>query len=232
MDNISQDQIVIICGGAKEPALERIDDLIDRPEQAFVIGVDRGALELIRAGYQLDLALGDFDSVNAKELATIRDNSLEVLEYDAEKDDTDMEIAIEYSTKHFPHGQYMIFGAIGEQEGRLDHMLANLWLAYQARFQAHIDRFSFLEKNHRIRYYSPGQHLIRAEADVDYLSIISMTPVSNLSITNAVYNLKEQDFAYPRALISNEFISSQDDIHLSFSTGLVLVLWVKEEKGD
>lgn len=64
----------------------------------------------------------------------------------------------------------------------------------------------------------------------DYLSIITLTAVEQLSIQNAVYNLGTTDIGYPRALISNEFIDKNHPVKLSFKQGLVLVLRVNERK--
>lgn len=221
---------VIICGGAKGPAIECLKGMMSDKEDIFIIGVDGGCLELIKAGFHLDLAIGDFDSVTQDELEMIKNQAKEVKVFNTDKDDTDMELALEYATSSFPQADYYILGGIGEQKGRLDHMLANIWMGYQARFESFVEQFSFIERNHRLQYLQAGRHQLKSQKRTDYLSIISMTPVKDLMIKNALFNLDKQDFSYPRALISNEFISEQNPVELSFSKGLVLVLWVKEDR--
>jgi thiamine pyrophosphokinase len=54
-----------------------------------LFGVDRGALKAVEAGLSLDLAYGDFDSVNGKELALIKQHSRRVVQLNPIKDITD-----------------------------------------------------------------------------------------------------------------------------------------------
>ena len=50
---------VIVAGGNCN--LKEYSDML---AEAFLIGADRGALMLVDAGYNVDLAVGDFDSVS------------------------------------------------------------------------------------------------------------------------------------------------------------------------
>lgn len=92
----------------------------------FVIGVDFGNINLINAGILPDLAVGDFDSVNADELKLIKTKAKELIILPAEKDDTDLEVALDVALKRFNQGKIIIAGALG---GRMDHMLTNLFFA-------------------------------------------------------------------------------------------------------
>lgn len=221
-------QCVILCGGADKPNLARIDQLIPLYSSKKFIGVDRGGLILVEAGYSLDYALGDFDSVTSEELEKIEASSLNVKKYSSMKDDTDMELALNITIELFPEADYYIFGGIGEELGRLDHLFANVWLVYQPRFQAIVDRLQFIESNHVIKFYKPGSYQIEANKQTDYLSLVSLTAVKQLVIQNAKYDLQAVDLAYPRALISNEFIDDQI-VHISFESGIIMIMWVEEE---
>lgn len=220
-------QCVILCGGADAPDLERVDQLMSLYSTTKFVGVDRGGLALIQAGYPLNIALGDFDSVTPDELALIQANSQDSQKYSAMKDDTDMELALEMTIERYPAADYYIFGGIGEQQGRLDHMFANIWLVYQPRFQAVIDRLQFIEANHVIKFYKPGNYQIEANRETDYLSLVSLTAVKQLTIHNAKYDLEAIDLAYPRALISNEFYKEQA-VQFSFKAGIIMIMWVEE----
>ena len=145
------------------------------------------------------------------------------------KDDTDMELALELTSNYYPEADYYIFGGIGEQAGRLDHLFANVWLIFQPRYQAIIHRLQFIEYNHIIKFYKAGNHQVEVSERTEFLSIISMTAVRQLSIKHAKYNLEPIDIAFPRALISNEFID-QKTVQLSFIEGIVMVMWVTEGK--
>ena len=60
-----------------------LSNIIDIPmeylKDALIIGADRGALNAILKGIKLDIAIGDFDSVDEEELKIIENNSLNVI---------------------------------------------------------------------------------------------------------------------------------------------------------
>ncbi len=58
------------------------------PNESFdkYIGVDRGSLFLVEKGYQLALAIGDFDSVSKIELEKISVSTDRLIKLPAEKD--------------------------------------------------------------------------------------------------------------------------------------------------
>lgn len=217
---------IIICGGAQAPALDKIKNYYN--EGTIIIGVDRGSLVLIEAGYHIDIALGDFDSVNPQEFQTIKDNTDRVEVFSPMKDDTDMELALSLILAEYgePENLY-IFGAIGEKKGRIDHFIANLWMVYQPRFKNLIEVMVFIEKKHQIRFYQAGQHILLPQENTNYLSIISLTAVEDLKIQGALYELDYTSLSYPRAYISNEFISKDQAVHLNFASGLIMVMWLE-----
>lgn len=227
MQNV-ENQKVVVCGGAANPALREIPKYVQQ-NKTYYIGVDAGSLQLIKAGYQLDYAVGDFDSVTEEEFQLIKENTSQIIKHPAQKDDTDMELALEIVQSKYPSIDCFIFGGIGETKGRLDHMLANIWMVYQPRFKQSVSQIKFIEKDHVFQFYFAGLHTISADTLMpDYLSIITLTAVKELSIENAIYNLEPTDIPYPRALISNEFIDENHPVIISFKEGLVLVLRVNE----
>ena len=222
-------QCVILCGGADEPDIARIDEIISLYPTHILIGIDRGGLRLIEQGYRLDFAVGDFDSVTPQENALIVAQTDVMEKYHSEKDDTDMELGLLLAQRVAPEADYYILGGIGKQQGRLDHLLANIWLVFQPRFEMSIGRLQFIEVNHRIHFFKPGSYSLSPAYQEQYVSLVSLTAVKQLQITGAKYQLATIDIDYPRALISNEFYDEQA-IELSFEEGLIMVLHVHEEK--
>lgn len=224
-------QQIIICGGASQPAFDRLNHHIDASRPIQTIGVDAGCMQLIQHGYTIDFAVGDFDSVSDEEYQLIKKHSRTVIQHPAQKDDTDMELAMEVALENYPLATYFILGAIGESKGRLDHMMANIWMVYQPRYQKMLSHMYFVEQHHFLEFFIEGTHQLKVSGRrslPDYLSVISMTPTKALSIQGALYELQEIDFDYPRALISNEFVSPESTIQISMEEGLVLILWVNE----
>lgn len=86
------------------------------PSGAYVIAADAGYNRLRDFGVRPDLAVGDFDSMGAPP------DDVPVVRHPAEKDDTDMLLAVR---EGFARGfsRFCLFGGTG---GRIDHTLANL----------------------------------------------------------------------------------------------------------
>lgn len=224
------DSLIVICGGAPQPYLEHINELMKGYANHTFIGVDRGAVRLMEAGFPVDYAVGDFDSVTIEERSKIRDGADVVNTHPSAKDDTDFELALALIIEEKIPGDIYIYGAFGTYDyGRMDHLMSNMWTIYQPRFAQLVERMRFIEKKHQIGYLMPGNHEIMPEDWVHYLSVISLTAVENLEIKGAKYELPPTNYDYPRALISNEFIQNEN-VHISFTSGLILVMYVRERK--
>src|SRR5690625_5674493 len=87
---------------------------------------DRGALTLIQRKIAVDYAVGDFDSINQQEKEKIKHTAAYFETYPAEKDKTDIEIALLKAFELKPDKIYL-FGVTG---GHLDHALINIQLLY------------------------------------------------------------------------------------------------------
>ena len=104
------------------------------------VGVDHGVLVLLEHDIMPNLALGDFDSVTSEELKMIQEKLPEVSLFPAEKDETDLELAIDWAIRQKPSNIY-IFGATG---GRMDHFLANIQLLQKERILQYVQRNKYL----------------------------------------------------------------------------------------
>lgn len=97
-------------------------------EGDFLLGVDRGALFLLRNNLQPHYVLGDFDSVTVEELEEIRQGCEDLFSCDpVMKDHTDTELAFNWAMDRRP-GEIVLLGAVGT---RVDHTLANVHLLYK-----------------------------------------------------------------------------------------------------
>jgi thiamine pyrophosphokinase len=109
-------QALIVTGGESPPA-EIMVKLAKKAD--IVIAADSGFDAALAAGLFPDLVVGDFDSL-ADRSALDALPADKVIEYSAEKDDTDTEIAINEALKRGAD-QIVVAGGGG---GRLDHLLA------------------------------------------------------------------------------------------------------------
>ena len=187
------------------------------------IGVDRGSLFLIEQGICPDLAVGDFDSVSEKELALICSQSKEVLQAQPEKDDTDFEAALLWVKEHYEGVPIHVLGSFG---GRVDHAISTLWTMMRPDLALLIPYVVFEDATNVVNFIQPGTYTIEKMDFTKYLSFISMTPVENVTLQNVKYTLDSKSYAYPVALVSNEFTS--DKMTISFTKGLILVAQTRD----
>lgn len=213
MIKISLMKTIIFCAGAPNPHLSIINQYPD----ALFIGVDAGATALINAGKIPDWAIGDFDSTSPPTQCP------QQFILPCEKDETDLVVALKHIlSKHPPHHihQIIILGALGG--GRLDHLLANIWLAHDPYFFPWLSKIQFIEQNNSVRFFQAGQHTLLKEHNKKYLSFITLTPITQLTLENVKYPLDKHPIPRPTAWISNEFIQSR--MNFSFSDGLICVI--------
>lgn len=91
----------------------------------LVVGADGGARAARSLGLTLDAVVGDGDSLAADELPGFRAAGIEIEAWPTSKDASDLELAVERALRADPR-RIVLLGAFGG--GRLDHLLANVWL--------------------------------------------------------------------------------------------------------
>src|SRR5579859_5466672 len=99
--------VVVLSGGPDRPAVDTV------PPGATVIAADGGAEVARHLGLEVDLVVGDLDSISAATLAGIA----QVERHAAEKDATDLELALTAALRLEPERILVLAGA----GGRLDH---------------------------------------------------------------------------------------------------------------
>ena len=111
-------QRALVFAGGDPPPAELIADL-DR--SALVIAADSGLDHALALGVRVDVVVGDLDSVTPDALARARDSGADVEPHPAEKDETDLELALRRAVA-LGVERVTVIGGGG---GRHDHLLAN-----------------------------------------------------------------------------------------------------------
>ena len=96
----------------------------------FLIAVDGGLRHLVTLGLTPNLIIGDLDSADPDEVQRFESQGVEVRRYPIEKDETDLELALEAAIDLHP-GSIRVVAALG---GRLDQTLANIFLLTRPQF--------------------------------------------------------------------------------------------------
>jgi thiamine pyrophosphokinase len=109
--------VVVFAGGDPLPAsvLERI------PSDALVIAADSGVEHALALGCRVDLIVGDLDSAAPAAIDRAVTAGAEVEHHPAEKNATDLELAL-VAARARDASHILVVGGAG---GRLDHFLAN-----------------------------------------------------------------------------------------------------------
>ena len=187
----------------------------------LIIGVDRGALLLKEMGMKIDVAEGDFDSLQKNELRLIEQNVRDIRYSIPEKDLTDTEMAIRCAFIDYHVSYLTLFGATG---GRLDHFLSNLFMVLKPEFNQFAEKIELIDQQNSIRFYNCGHHVIKKLSTYKYFGVIPLMAVKNLKIAGAKYNLNNFNGINPISFSSNEFLLNVNQFSLSFEKGVVAVI--------
>ncbi|WP_407391961.1 thiamine diphosphokinase [Carnobacterium jeotgali] len=214
--------LAIMVGGP----CEQIPSLKDIHSKELIwIGVDRGAVRLLEQGIVPQIALGDFDSVTKEELKHIKKEIADVRVYQAEKDETDTELAVQIAFDEFKPDNVSIYGTTG---GRMDHLLNNIYMIFQPKLFQYASKIRLLDVQNTISYFTPGTHSLTKEQDKRYLAFVCLSPVEQLTIKDAKYRLTNTNFVHPISLASNEFVSNT--VSFSFESGIIAVIQSKDNE--
>lgn len=90
-----------------------------------VIAADGGSEHVLALGQWPDVVVGDLDSLAAETRAKLAGHGVLMVKHPAEKNETDLELALLYAAAHYAEREILVFGVLG---GRLDQTLANILL--------------------------------------------------------------------------------------------------------
>ena len=115
--------VLLIAGSPKDRDLCSLQLLAS--EAAYVLAADSGANLAHKANIILDYLVGDFDSIAAETFAHYLSQKTEMLSADPHKDETDLQIALNFIDRH-PQMRALPLVITNVLGGRTDHELAAL----------------------------------------------------------------------------------------------------------
>lgn len=194
---------------ARTAALLRADDLL-----ICANGGTRHCLALDRVPHVL---VGDLDSVAPDQLATLEVAGTHVERHPREKDETDIELALNYAVRAGAT-QIVLLGALG---GRLDQTLANLLILSRAEWQVPIllvegDQIAFvLHDGKRITFSGQTGAIVSA--------IPLSEEVTGITYSGLRYKLTDATLPFGSTRgISNEMVGSEATV--SIGEGVLLLV--------
>lgn len=212
---------LIIANG---PAATLPPGFAPRPDDR-IIAADGGAVHARAWGWLPHVVVGDMDSLPADERARLEAAGCRLVQVPAEKDETDLELAIRLAAQEDAR-EVLIFGALG---GRPDQYLANvmlLVLADQLQVAARI-----LDGLQEIRLIGDGQE---AEFSGQIGDVLSLIPVGGdaqgITTAGLFYPLQEGTLYFGLARgISNVFTATQARVRLR--KGALLAVHIRQGEG-
>ena len=197
-----------------------IPELEDLKENVTWIGVDRGVIYLMEQSILIEAAFGDFDSVTDEEWQEIEESSSIIKRFKPEKDETDMELAMQWAIDQGATN-IKLFGATG---GRMDHSIANLQLLLRETKRNEGVQIEIIDRQNKIKIVSAGTYQIEKEADFPYISFFPYsTNIVGLTLEGFKYPLIRKELPTSSTLcISNELIRETGTF--SFTKGILMVI--------
>lgn len=185
----------------------------------YMAAVDLGLRFFYDAGIVPDLAVGDFDSADAKVLHYFEEKKgIEWIRLVPEKDDTDTEAAVRRVAAK-GYGQIHILGATGS---RLDHALGNIGLL-GIGFETGTEIF-LADPHNRVRMIKEPLVISKKEQFGEYVSVLPVSEkVCGVTLIGMKYPLFDYTMTQFNSLgISNEIIEERAEIRMKSGTLLVL----------
>ncbi|KGX93211.1 thiamine pyrophosphokinase [Pontibacillus halophilus JSM 076056 = DSM 19796] len=207
---------VAIVGGGPRKYVPTLTNFYD--EEMYWIGADYGAKMLLEQKIIPDYSVGDFDSVSESEFRIIQEKSKQCKAYEVEKDETDLELALEHALEQNPTTIYF-FGVTG---GRLDHALINLQLLYPLQQKG--IRGVVIDEGNWVELKEPGVHEVTQDDRFPNVSFVPFTSeVKQLTLDGFYYPLVNANVPWGSTLcISNKLHREKGTF--SFEEGILLVI--------
>lgn len=207
--------IVVIAAGGP---VSELPDFSLWPDAVY-IGVDAGTIVLLERGILPAAAVGDFDSVSAEEMNRIEQSFPELERAAAEKDETDTELALVKAMEFAPK-QVIITGVTG---GRLDHYMSALHGIYNIQQKFPDTEFLLINRQNRIRFLAPGNHLVQPDKKYRYISFYPFAQeVEAFTLSNFKYAVDNEMIPFG----STRFISNELEAEgiVSFTKGSCVMI--------
>ena len=210
--DITDDAALVFAGGdAPPPAVAA-----HLPDTAFVIAANSGLAAAATLGRRVDLVVGDLDSVDVDALAAARDAGGAVEAHPRDKDQTDLELALDAALAR----GYRTVTVVGGHGGRLDHFVANVTLLGSPRYGAA-----------RLDAWMGDAHVVVVRGDVELTgepgALLTLVPLGGpacgIRTEGLRYPLGDEDLdpGTSRA-VSNEFTAARARVRVRGGTLLAI----------
>lgn len=204
---------VLIIGSGSNIDKETLNDV----DIEYVICADGGLEKVEFLGLLPNVIIGDLDSVNDKILKKYKTLDINIIKYNAEKDYTDMELAINHAIEN-NYKDIVLVGATGTRQ---DHTMANILLIEKYYKQG--VRITIVDNNNTIQIISDEIEIKNKEGY--FVSIIPISDVvEKVTLKGFKYSLTDRNVERGSTLcVSNQIVSKTGKITIKSGIGLVFI---------
>lgn len=135
----------------------------------LIVAADGGTLALERWGVVPNAIVGDLDSLGVERAAEYGERGVTVVPFSPEKDESDLELAIDYATEA-KADELVLLGILGGE--RFDHELANMLLIAADEYRG--TRIRAIHGNVTVRALHGGDRLDLAGAPGDLVTLLAV----------------------------------------------------------
>jgi len=211
-------RIAILAAGEWDPVWGRAQ--LTEEKYDLLICADGGANLALTAGVFPDVLIGDLDSVSQDTIDLCRRENVKIVKYPSEKDQTDLELAVDYALGLFkgrPAEEISLYAAGGM---RMDHLLGNIAVMLGAA-QKKV-KVVMKDKDFRAWVMLPGRETIKGK-EGQRLSIISLSEKAKLKSQGLYYELNNLVLWQNSARgISNVLV--ENEVFLEVLSGYVFIV--------
>jgi thiamine pyrophosphokinase len=190
----------------------------------IVIAADGGARHCLELGINPHVVIGDFDSLESEEIETLLTGGVELINHPAEKDETDLELALNHAMK-MGATDIKLYGLLG---GRWDMTFANLLLLAAPRYAG--IKFQIVD-GATTAYILRGGEILKLNSQPGAtISVVPLHgPAHGITYQGLQWPLENATlpFGTPRG-ISNTMIETEAQIWLK--EGILLIIVIESEK--
>ena len=206
---------LLVCASPSPGSAELVGRMA--PSYDLIIAVDGGGSVCTEAGVIPDLLVGDFDSLPSVEVDRFIARGVKTLAYPADKDQTDLELALD-ETRRQGVDTVTITAA---SSGRLDHTLAVMGALAAAQDLRPTLREPDLSAWILTPSWRPSVRLKGSEATI---SVLALTARATVSVTGVRWPLTEATLGSLSSLGVSNIITDTTGAMVLVDEGVALVL--------
>lgn len=212
---------IIISGGSLDHKFAAA--FLSKEKQDCLLAADKGMEFCYEQKICPDYIMGDFDSADPKIVSYYSNSAdVELIRFQPEKDDTDMELAVRKAIT-LGSDKIYVLGALG---GRMDHCIANIHLLKQAA-EADVE-MHLIDPQNDICLVQDGKIIKKEEQYGKYVSFLPFTDqVTGITLSGFKYPLEDYSMSRGTSIgVSNEV--QKDVAEVRVKTGILIMIQSKD----